>query len=367
MRFKNHYETKNRFSYNRLRSMETLKSTIFIKIALLLSFTLIYLLPLSGQENEPLPLFQDDDLIEFKLVGNFNKLFDDVGEDRKDYPAKLIYKNPKGEKLNIEMELKTRGNFRRNPDNCSFPPIRLDFDGERSKTIFQGQGKVKLVTHCLDKYKHENVQKEYLVYKLYNLLTPYSFQVRLCRIKYRQSWSLKSQKNFAFIIEDNDDMADRFGGKELDEDDDYMPIDSLALAHLALFSYMIGNTDWAVKPLKNMEILKISSQNEVIPVPYDFDLSAFVNAPYAPDALFIDSARFHQRKYKGPEFRKSIVEKVTDNFLESRQNMFSLIRQFNYLSKNEKNRLVSYLKEFYREIKENPYREEWTQKIRPGN
>lgn len=347
--------------------MKNTKSLITFKKAFILKLALLFFVPLFGQKNEPLPLFQNDDLMEFKLVGNYNKLFDDVGEDRKDYPAKLIYKTPQGERLNIEMELKIRGNFRRNPDNCNFPPIRLDFDGERSETVFQGQGKVKLVTHCLDDYEHENVQKEYLVYKLYNLLTPFSFQVRLCRITYKQSWSLNSQKNFAFIIEDNDDMADRFDGKELDEDDDYMPVDSLALARMALFSYMIGNTDWSIKPLKNTEILKIPSQNKTIPVPYDFDLSAFVNARYAPDALFIDSARFHQRKYKGPEFRKSTIKKVTDNFLENRQDMIAMIRQFKYLSKNQKNRLESYLKEFYREVKENPYREEWTKKTKTSH
>ncbi len=340
---------------NRSNRRTTLKTTLILKL------TLFFFFPLFGQENEPLPLFQQDDLIEFKLVGNFNKLFDDVGEDRKDYPATLIYKTPKGERLNIEMELKTRGNFRRNPDNCNFPPIKLDFDGERSGTIFQGQGKVKLVTHCLDDVVHENVQKEYLVYKLYNLLTPHSFNVRLCRIKYKQIWSLSSQENFAFIIEDNDDMANRFEGKKLDEDDDYLPVDSLALARMALFSFMIGNTDWSVKPLKNTEILKIPFQNKTIPVPYDFDLSAFVNAPYAPDALFIDSTRFHQRKYKGPRFRKSVIKKVLGNFLENEESMYSLIRQFTYLSENEKDRIIRYLKGSFKDIREKPYRELWTQ------
>ena len=44
---------------------------------------------------------------------------------------------------------------------------------------------MKVVTHCNNsKVYSEYVLKEYLIYKIYNILSPVSFRVRLIRMKY---------------------------------------------------------------------------------------------------------------------------------------------------------------------------------------
>ena len=52
-------------------------------------------------------------------------------------------------------------------------------------TIFEGQDKFRVVTHCRDRDEYEeNVLEEYLAYRIYALLTEISFRVRLARITY---------------------------------------------------------------------------------------------------------------------------------------------------------------------------------------
>lgn len=318
------------------------------------------LLLANGQETlRPKPIFESHDILEFKLLCNFVELVSDVGDERRKHDAWLIHKDT-ANKVKIEMELKTRGNFRRNPMNCNFPPIKLDFDGERKKTVFEGLGKVKLVTHCQDtigEYE-ENVLKEYLVYRLYNHITPFSFNVRLCRIKYKTPWSFHVNKKYAFIIEDNDDLAKRMHGKKLNELDEYIPIDSLSIAVLSFFEFMIGNTDWVLVPLQNMEVVRLKNGKNIA-IPYDFDLSAFVNASYAQQALFADSLEFHTSAYKGPKLSKKIIDEAIKLFEANKYAMLHEIIERKEIRASERKRLISYLNRFYARIERNPYDPEW--------
>ncbi len=53
---------------------------------------------------------------------------------------------------------------------------------------------------------------------------------------------------------------------------------------LSVFQYMIGNTDWSVRALHNVVLLKEDPTALPIVVPYDFDWCGLVNAPYAVPA-----------------------------------------------------------------------------------
>src|SRR5205807_7500391 len=67
---------------------------------------------------------------------------------------------------------------------------------------------------------------------------------------------------------------------------------------IAVFEYMIANTDWSVAGLHNI-VLTEDTIGTVYPVPYDFDWSGVISTPYArPDArLNITSVR--QRLSRG--------------------------------------------------------------------
>ncbi|MDZ7775030.1 MAG: hypothetical protein U5L09_05150 [Bacteroidales bacterium] len=167
---------------------------------------------------------------------------------------------------------------------------------------------------------------------------------RFCRVNYKQSWSFNNNEKYAIILEDNNDLADRFNGKELDEEDNYLPLDTLALARVAFFAYMTGNTDWSVSPLKNIEILEVPGK-ECVAVPYDFDLTAFVNAPYAPEALYVKKRQFFERKYKGPKLSKEQIDTVLDRFFDKKEELVSTLETFRF-SDQKKQRLVDYLNSF---------------------
>lgn len=307
----------------------------------------------NGQTPEQ-PLFQDDEVLELSIVANFNNITDDVYGDSEDHKGKLIYYDSTGQRTKVKIELETRGNFRRNPENCDFPPLEVDFDGDYGNTVFRNQNKLKLVTHCRDTLEtaNDNVVKEYLVYKIYNSITPFSFKVRLCKISYRQRWCLNKNEHLGFLIEDNDMVAARLGGEELDEDDDYLPLDSLHLAKMAVFQYLIGNTDWTVVPLQNMEIIKVQGKNSVA-VPYDFDLSAFVNTVYAPEALFIEREEFLERKFRDPGVSAKYIQEAVAVFIRKKDHIINLIASEKLLSDNEKQRLLPYVKSFYDKLENN--------------
>src|SRR4029079_8149799 len=134
----------------------------------------------------------------------------------------------------------------------------------------------------------EFLLKEYLIYKIYNLLSVMSYRVRLLHVTYVDSkQKIKTYSQYGFLIEDTKDMADRNNCKEIQnkhfstEQTDRHP-----MTFGSIFQYMIGNTDWAVGNYHNIKLIvpKTDTLARPYPVPYDFDFSGFVNAPYAvPD------------------------------------------------------------------------------------
>ena len=152
---------------------------IFIIIALLHS-NLVF-----GQDqSEVIPLFSSDSIIELRIAMNVNEVIKDI-KIRDSHEAMLTYTRPNGTIEKFKINVTVRGNSRTNVTVCKFPPLKLDFKKKKvANTIFAGQNKLKLVTHCNSRtINEEYILREYYVYKLQQLITPYSFNVRLCRIK----------------------------------------------------------------------------------------------------------------------------------------------------------------------------------------
>jgi hypothetical protein len=195
---------------------------------------------------------------------------------------------------------RTRGIWRLK--NCAFPPLRLDFPGKGDKgTLFQHLGKPKLVNFCRDTDPYEQyILQEFQLYRIYQLLTPMSYRVRLLRMAYVDSGSGKADATrYAFIAEDPARLAQRFNGtavKQRGATAGDLDAEPLALAYL--FQFLIGNTDFSFNGLHNTQLIG-TSDGRILPVAYDFDYAGAVNATYAvPDAsLRIRNVR--QRKFRG--------------------------------------------------------------------
>ncbi|RIJ34150.1 hypothetical protein D1627_17215 [Pontibacter oryzae] len=304
-----------------------------------------------GQPAEAKELFGSDELLEFTLHANMKTLLKDRDDERNYHPATIHYRSNAGEAITVALKVRVRGKHRRDPSVCDFPPLLLNFPKTKvMHTVFAGANKVKLVTHCnSEKY----VIREYLVYKLYNMLSDYSFRVRLCKVMYQDSEGRKSDEHmYAFLIEDEDDLAERSKGVIL-ADELVIRMDATddrAMAKLALFQYMIGNTDWSVPFRHNIRLLYLHTGSRPVPIPYDFDYTGIVMPPYAkpPPEIGITSVR--QRLFRGYTFPDAVYQELVPYFNNRKTAIYAVYLECELLDRKYRKRTLKFLDEFYETI-----------------
>src|SRR5262245_21833582 len=71
-------------------------------------------------------LFDSEDLLNIKLTGNVRDAFGDRSAKPKYFSFSLYYQG-EGSELRTPVRIKTRGHFRRDKSNCSYPPLLLNF------------------------------------------------------------------------------------------------------------------------------------------------------------------------------------------------------------------------------------------------
>jgi hypothetical protein len=271
---------------------------VFIAIA--------FMVGVGGAKAAP-QLFASDDVIDITIKGPINGLVATAPKKIETYPATLT----SGSETHA-IELSPRGNARRNPVNCDFPPLRLKFVQKPAiGSLFEKQGKLKLVTHCKKTPSYQQFYLlEYGAYNMYRVLTPISHKVRLALVHYVDSKSGKEVvARTGFFIEDLDDVADRNDLKELDlKQVTIAQHDPQAAARSVLFYHMIANHDWSMTLgetgeacCHNGKLLGTtkSATSDIVYLPYDFDYSGFVGATYAvpPDNVPVSSVK--KRYYRG--------------------------------------------------------------------
>lgn len=301
-------------------------------------------------------LFQTDKPLRISLKFDMKLLIrtKHKGEYQK---AQLSILNQNSVLVEKEIRVRARGITRRSI--CQFPPIKLNFkqNGPDNDTL-NDINSLKLVTHCKNSALHEQyLLREYLVYRMYNLLTDSSFRVKLVHINYIDTEDkMKPLTKYGFLIESNDRLAERLQGTRISRTGiNTWDTDRSHTGLLDVFQYMIGNTDWSIPPLHNIRLVKPAiPYAKILAIPYDFDYSGMVNAMYAvPDEnLGIESVRV--RVYRGYCLPSDgDYQKLFTLFLENKQAMFSLVEDFELLDKRSRSEMLEYLEEFYT-ILENP-------------
>ena len=251
------------------------------------------------------PLFASDDPIRLTISGPVSAI-----ARTRSFEAKPGTLGVAGSE-SLPVMLSARGLTRRSADICQFPPLRVTFSGTPPpQSLFAGQKSLKLVTHCRGAESfQQHVLLEYAAYRMLNALTPASFRARLATIDYVDEKG-RTTSRYGFFIEDLRDVASRNGMQEA-KLPELIPVSSLRhreSALYALFQHMIANHDWSMRAgpagdecCHNSKLIAPARgvAAGVVPVPYDFDFSGLVNAPYStpPDALKISSVR--QRAYRG--------------------------------------------------------------------
>lgn len=300
------------------------------------------------------PLFYSHDLLEISLSFNWKEMVFDVGDNRELHDAELTYFEPEGDSVSIPVTIETRGHFRRSRDNCDFPPIRIRFPEDKVvNTLFYGQDKLKFVTHCRNHNRIyvEYLLKEYLAYRIYNLVCDESYNVRLARITYYDSAGKKKPlTRFAFIIEKTEHLASRIGGTGLEFSGLPKEVTDTDLTlKFSVFQYLIGNTDWSIPGLHNVRLISLPGP-KYVPVPYDFDFSGHVGTYYAIPDPKIHIKSIFQRIYRGPCMDLEIFESVFELFIRIKPEIYSLISDFEYLEQKKKEKILKYFNKFYKTL-----------------
>jgi hypothetical protein len=313
-------------------------------IALCLAIALPSPAALAGESG---PLFEADTPIVLELKGPLRRL---IRQKRKRKEMAFTLTTPEGVH---DVMVRARGKSRMRV--CSFPPLRVSFaDDATSGTLFHGEDNLKLVTHCLDSNAAQaNTILEYAAYRIFNIITEIGYRVRLAHISYSESDAQSpTDRNFGFLIESRQALADRLGGKFIQAPG--VALGALEPSHLAsvfLFQYLIGNTDWSLVAADepscchNGDLLDIGKHRFY--VPYDFDLAGLVNASYAYPDPTLRIRRVTQRVYRGFCLPDAVVESALNDVMARWTEITQMVDQLP-VEGNDARELSDFLEGFHR-------------------
>lgn len=247
----------------------------------------------------------------------------------------ISYQEKNGSWTTLEVSIRRRGNFRRK--NCFNTPIKMKLKKSNTEqTLFEGNKKLKLVLPCYScKNANDYIVKEYLAYKFYEQLAPYHFKTRLVNLEYNKITGnkTKTKQLMAILVEDIKSVAKRHEGNVFKRPMNAAAQDQTTSVQNALFQYMIGNTDFSTTYQHNEKQLFVDQK--IRPVPYDFDMSGFVNADYA----IVSNVQNHElpievvteRYYKGFQRDNEVFETVRDSFVDGRIEVFETMDSYELL------------------------------------
>lgn len=330
------------------------------------------------------PLFQSDEVLKAVLTAPIAQTYAQRHQEARLYhPGQWTYIDEDGSTQRLDVSIRTRGHFRR--EVCDLPPLQLNFKKSQVKgTLFAGQNKVKLVAPCRDSERYQQyVILEYLAYRIWQILTERSFSTRLVRLSYvDRDEELDPWTDFAFMIEDDSDMAARLDLDRLNLDLVlYRQLDHPHTALVQVFQFLIANNDYSVIKASgddncchNIEVLGRQDEDgniadgDVVPVPFDFDFSGLVNAVYAapPSRVPVRDVRF--RYFYGLCQPRSILDAAIAHVQSRKEDILSLVANTAELDEDVRERTIRYIEDFF-EIVEDPEAvdEQIVKRCRGGN
>lgn len=266
------------------------------------------------------------------------------------FPAAVMTDNG----LTFKAEVRPRGKYRRK--NAVYPPLKLKF--KKKELIAAGMdtlNEIKLVLPAFDNSMgDELVIREYLAYKMFEKLSPVHVKARLIRLTIKDTHVEKSKKNmFAILVEDAEETAARYNGVEVEEYG--ISPDSLAANQAALmviFEYMIGNTDWDISMMRNVRLLRTQAGGKILSLPYDFDFSGLVSAPYASPSSDTGLKTVRDRFLMANGIKPDALKRAVMNIRKNRQALYDICRN-RFVSRETSDDMMLFLDTFFNQIGEN--------------
>ena len=307
------------------------------------------------------PLFADHAVLAVEIHAPLTELFEQRDAEV-ELPGRFLYTAADGAEVELSVQLRARGNFRRRDDVCDFPPLRLNFrKSEVEGLLFDKQDKLKLVTHCSDRRDgyEQNVLLEYLAYRIFSTLTEASYRTRLLQIRYVDDHPKAPERlRYGIVIEHRDRLSARLGLPFVTHSE--VPSRQLDAAHtnrVSVFEFMIANTDFSARrgregePCCHNVNLFGTPDPGYVPVPYDFDMSGLVDAPYAAPNPRFGLSSVRRRLYRGRCIFNDQLPATMAEFVRAEPAVMELVAGIPGLDNRHRKLARNFLIEFYKTAK----------------
>ena len=296
--------------------------------------------------------FTDTSMVNATLTLNIKKVMTKKFKEGYVFPALFATRLNDTMNINDHINVQVRGHFRRS--YCYLPPMKLIFKNNETNA-FHHLKYLKLVSNCMPTNEDDqNLLKEYMIYKIYNLFTDKSFRARLLNLTINDSSGKRSPiTEHAFLLEDIRELAKRNACDDwTDRNFTSEATDRRQMTMVAVFEYMIGNTDWSVPKCHNTKLLhlKADSLSRPFVVPYDFDFSGLVNTNYSFPSEKLQIQSVQQRLYRGYVRTPEELSDIMGVFNRLKPRIYAMINNFSLMQDATKKDMIKYIDQFYETI-----------------
>jgi hypothetical protein len=288
-----------------------------------------------------------DEVVKMTLEADLTTILENRKQDQY-YPATLTTDDDKSFKI----EIKLRGRYRRKI--AEIPPLKIKFKKKDLKAQgFDTLNEIKLVLPVYDNaLGDELVIKEYLAYRMFEKLTSACVRARLVRLTIRDMHVEKERKVYAIMVEDEEETTARMHGTEVEQygiSPDSLIMNQAAL--VSIFQYMIGNTDWDIPMLRNVRLIKSAETGKILVIPYDFDFSGLVSAPYASPSSDSGLKTVRDRFMMANGIKTEHLKRALKTVKTVQEDLYDICRT-KHLSRTASDGMINYLEAFFRQIVE---------------
>lgn len=253
----------------------------------------------------------------------------------------------------LKVDVRPRGKFRRR--TCDIPPLKLKFRKKELRAAgLDTLNEIKLVVPCFDNPQGEELLlREYIAYRMFERLSPNSVRARLVKVAFRDRHVEQVRAPvFCLLVEHDEQVAARLKGQiqQIFE----VPNDSLYLDQAALtvmFEYMIGNTDWSIADGRNLYMLKPAGSDKIQLIPYDFDFSGLVSAPYASPRIDTGLKKVQDRCLISGGIPKEALQNACNTMMAAHDELLALCNS-PFLPKTSAKNVERYVEDFFDLIRE---------------
>jgi DNA-binding protein len=251
-----------------------------------------------------------------------------------------------------QVEVRARGRYRRKVSQI--PPMKIRFsETELKAEKLDTLNEIKIaLPYQISDQASEFIVKEYLAYRMFEKTSSLHFRARLVKLTLvdTNEKGFGKKKTYAIFIEDEEEVAQRLG---------CLPVDTFGLkpgdleqqqaAMVSMFQYLIGNTDWDFMMQRNVQLFKEKEGGKFFVLPYDFDFSGLVGAPYAVPSSESGLKSVRDRYLMANGLDAEAMKSATKTLKEREKDYYQLCRS-KFVASDTKDGMTDFLGTFFKNM-----------------